>query len=124
MLKQEINHSLKTKKENIKEIKEDKLYKNIFEKKEINNINNINNKIKYTEIKPITFIRNPKSQENILDWLYKTLYDDYNRLYFINIMFEEMLTILNSQEYYYKNGERDKIFTEFINWCYYNSYDF
>ena len=125
MLNQEINHSLKTKKEeDIKEIKKDKLYTNLLEKNKINNINNNNNNKKYTKIKPIPFIRNPKSQKNILDWLYKTLYDDYNILYFINIMFEEMITILNDQEYFYKNGEKDIIFTEFINWCYYNSYDF
>lgn len=122
MLKQEINHSLKTKDNNIKEIKKDKLYINLFKENEMNNIQTKNKK-KYTKIKPIPFINNPKSSRNMMNWLYNFLYDDYNRLYFIEIMFENMLTILNEQEYFYKNEDRDKIFTEFINWCYYNSYD-
>ena len=102
--------------------KDTKLYTNFFQENKINQIQTKNNK-KYTEIKAIPFIKNPKSPKNMINWLYKLLYDNYNRLYFIEIMFEKMLTILNEQEYFYRDGDRDKIFTEFINWCYYNSYN-
>jgi hypothetical protein len=112
-----------TKQENTKIPENDtKLYTNFFQENKMNYKQTKNDK-QYTEIKPIPFIKNPKSQKNMINWLYNFLYDDYNRLYFIEIMFENMLTILNEQEYFYKNGDRDKIFTEFINWCYYNSYD-
>lgn len=117
MLKQNTKQKNRENTENYK-----KLYTNFFQENEINNIQTKNKK-KYTDIKPIPFIKNRKSPRNMMNWLYDFLYDDYNRLYFIEIMFENMLTILNEQEYFYKNEDRDKIFTEFINWCYYNSYD-
>jgi hypothetical protein len=75
------------------------------------------------EIKIIPRIKKFKSRNNIIKWLNHVVYDDYTRYYFIKEMFNKLLVLMNNNGFY-SDTNKDKIFTEFVNWCYFNSYDF
>jgi hypothetical protein len=98
------------------------IYSNLFKK--VDNKNNISEDVKEEkEIKIIPRVRNFKRKRDIIKWLDYIVYDDYSRYYFIQEMFYKLQNIMNQNDFFSEETEKI-LFTEFVNWCYFNSYDF
>ena len=104
-------------------VEEKKTFKDLFNEKDTIKENNLINYDKYTEIKVFPIPEKKKKRKDIVKWLTSELYDGYDRNYFLHLMFNEMVDILNEKEFYYEKEKKNEVFTEFINWCYFNSYD-
>lgn len=75
------------------------------------------------EIKIVPRVYKNKRRIDIIKWLNQIVYDDYTRYYFIKEMFNKLIAIMNNNEFY-SNTYENVLFTEFVNWCYFNSHDF
>ena len=99
----------------------DNKYANLFKQDE--KIDNIVDEVKEEEIKIIPRVYNFKRRYDIIKWLDYVVYDDYTRYYFIQEMFFNLQYIMNQNGFFSEETEKI-LFTEFINWCYFNSHDF
>lgn len=99
----------------------DNKYANLFKQDE--KIDNMVDEVKEEEIKIIPRVYNFKRRYDIIKWLDYVVYDDYTRYYFIQEMFFKLQYIMNQNGFFSEETEKI-LFTEFINWCYFNSHDF
>ena len=98
------------------------IYSNLFKK--VDNKNSISEDVKEEkEIKIIPRVGNFKRKCDIIKWLDYIVYDDYSRYYFIQEMFYKLQNIMSQNGFFSEETEKI-LFTEFVNWCYFNSYDF
>lgn len=96
-------------------------YANLF--KQDKKIDYTQEEVKEEEIKIIPRVHNFKRRYDIIKWLDYVVYDDYSRYYFIQEMFYKLQNIMNQNGFFSEETEKI-LFTEFVNWCYFNSYDF
>lgn len=97
-------------------------YSNLFKKIDNTKINTKNVK-EAQEIKIIPRVYNFRRRYDIIKWLDYIVYDDYTRYYFIKEMFYKLQNIMQENGFFSEKPEKI-LFTEFVNWCYFNSYDF
>lgn len=99
----------------------DNKYANLFKQDE--KIDNMVDEVKEEEIKIISRVYNFKRRYDIIKWLDYVVYDDYTRYYFIQEMFNKLQNIMSQNGFFSEETEKI-LFTEFVNWCYFNSNDF